>query len=254
MIEYWSNISRKEIRRFKTALLPIGAIEQHGDHLPLGTDSFLASSVSSGLKNSADEIKTDVLILPVMEYGKSTEHISFPGTITLSVSTLISFLFDIADSLKSSGIETLIIINGHGGNTGIIDGISYDIHRKTGLDVYSFPLGKIFAEVHPRGGLPDSMHAGLAETSMLEYLHPEFSELYSRIPNEATDKESIERLKVLGSVSWGWKTEEISAAGFIGNPSDSNESIGQEIMNKTIQLIIKKINAICGGEKDAELL
>lgn len=244
MIRYEKELTRKEVGDFKIALLPIGATEQHGDHMPLGTDSYLTQDVISQLVERQSEIHENIMILPLVEYGKSTEHLGIPGTISLSARTLIGLLEDICDSLKRSDFDTLLIVNGHGGNTGIIEGVSYDLRDTYGIDVFSFPLGRIFAEYSPIGGLPKSMHAGVAETSIMRHTHPEFGEYYGRIPAKATDTDGLELLEILGCSSWGWKTGEITPDGYIGDPKESSPELGKCFLDFTVQRIMGQIQAI----------
>lgn len=253
MIAFEEEVSRREVGRFKVALLAIGASEQHADHLPLGTDTFLARAVVDDLKKEEDRIEGDIMILPPLSYGKSTEHLGIPGTISLSARTLISFLEDVCSSLKESHFDTLLIVNGHGGNTGILDGISYDLKHAYGLDVYAFPLGKIFASYGPIGTLPKSMHAGAAETAIMRYRYVQFSSLYDRIPSKETSSSSLDMLSVLGVSSWGWSIGDLSREGYVGNPALGSIELGEALLHFTVETIIKEINAIMIRRKNAEL-
>ena len=116
MIE-WEKFTWVEIKdslpRIKAVILPVGSIEQHGPHLPLACDSLGAYKLS---KEVAEKLNGEVLVLPPIFYGVSEHHMDFPGTITVRSETLISIIYDIAESIKRTGISKLIIINGHGGN------------------------------------------------------------------------------------------------------------------------------------------
>ena len=110
-----AEINKKE----GVVILPIGAVEQHGAHLPLLTDTLIASG---GLDRALTQLPDDVnaWALPPMSYGKSNEHINFPGTITFSAETLMAVLRDIGASVARAGFRRLAFLNGHGGNTALL--------------------------------------------------------------------------------------------------------------------------------------
>ncbi|MCW4019998.1 MAG: creatininase family protein [Candidatus Bathyarchaeota archaeon] len=143
-----------------TAILPIGAIEQHGPHLPLGTDWIVVQEVA---KKVAEKMG-DCYLLPAMPYGNSQEHMGFSGTVTLRPSTLANVIRDVVLSLKLHGVKKIIVISGHGGNWIIKPTI-----RELNLE---YPDLKI---IHggPMGKRPADMHAGESETSSVLYLNEE---------------------------------------------------------------------------------
>src|SRR2546422_11307165 len=98
--------------RVATAIVPFGAVEQHGHHLPLGTDWIIADEMGRALAAALEE---DVLLLPAMPFGNSREHMAFPGTITLRPATLAAVLDDIVESLRHHGIRTIVVFSAHGG-------------------------------------------------------------------------------------------------------------------------------------------
>mmetsp|Transcript_1891 Transcript_1891/g.7141 ORF Transcript_1891/g.7141 Transcript_1891/m.7141 type:complete len:188 (+) Transcript_1891:84-647(+) len=121
----WSDLSSEDLRqnivgdKLKTAILPVGAVESHGSHLALGTDSFLVDGVLEVLRDQhaeEDEVRRAV-VLPTLSIGASTEHSSFCGTLTISDSTLIDLWFQVCESVGRSGLRRLIVLNGHGGQT-----------------------------------------------------------------------------------------------------------------------------------------
>jgi len=147
-----------------TAVIPFGSIEQHGPHLPIGTDWVIAQSLGQRL---AEEL--DALLLPAMPYGNSREHMAFPGTITLRPGTLAAVLEDIVDSLRSHGIHKIVVLSTHGGNW---------ILKPTLREInYQYPELKIVwanGVVPERGDLPpEEIHAGKSETSTMLHLRPD---------------------------------------------------------------------------------
>ncbi|MEX2534764.1 MAG: creatininase family protein, partial [Trueperaceae bacterium] len=102
----------------RIALQPIGATEQHGPNLAMGTDFRSAEAISRRL---AARLHPKAVVLPAIPYGLSGHHMGFPGTISLSPETMLGLLRDVARSLKQHGVDGLILVNGHNGNTGILN-------------------------------------------------------------------------------------------------------------------------------------
>jgi creatinine amidohydrolase len=117
----WEEMSWLEIgaldRDRTIVVLPVGSVEQHGGHLPTGTDTYLATAVS----HAAAESMPDAVVLPSPWYGLSAHHMHFPGSITLTAETMTSMVSDVIASVVAHGFRRIVVINGHGGNAGIID-------------------------------------------------------------------------------------------------------------------------------------
>lgn len=161
--------------RDKTVLiLPLGSVEQHGNHMPLGTDTLLAHSVSL-----AAAVQTgDVAVLPPPWYGFSAHHMRFPGSITLKAETLMAVSEDIVGSLVSHGFRRILIVNGHGGNGGVLDILAsklghthYGRARIAALTYFALAREAIAAlRRSETGGMG---HACEFETAMIQHIRPE---------------------------------------------------------------------------------
>ena len=99
-------------------LQPIGSVEHHGSHLPLATDALVVDALARAVAGEAPDL--DMLVLPTLYYGLSTEHVWAPGTVSLSPSTLLALLDDIGASVARSGAKRFVFLNGHGGNTHLL--------------------------------------------------------------------------------------------------------------------------------------
>ena len=155
------------------ALLPVGAIEQHGPHLPVCVDA----AINAGVLARAMELLPDdlpVCVLPPVPYGKSVEHDSFCGTLSLSAATLTAVWTDIGDSLHRAGVQKLVLFNAHGGQPQVMDIVARDLRKRHGMLVvtlswFSFGLPEsMFSDTELKHGL----HAGDVETSVMLHLHP----------------------------------------------------------------------------------
>src|SRR5207237_5675162 len=157
-----------------TAVINVGAVEQHGPHLPLITDTLVGMEMlGAALARLPDDVM--VLALPPTNFGKSTEHTNFPGTLTFSGETLRMVLRDLAMSVARSGFTKLVLLGSHGGNVGTLDDFFRDLRIETDLRVFKIFLGGI-GNV-PGLVAPDeatiAMHSGDSETSLVRHIAPE---------------------------------------------------------------------------------
>jgi creatinine amidohydrolase len=157
-------------RAARVAVLPVGSFEQHGDYLPLITDTVVACSI-------AQRIATEygLLLLPPVTVSCSHEHVGFAGTVSVSARTLIATVTDIADSLRAAGIDRLAIVNGHGGNYTLANVVQEANIAEPRMAL--FPNRQDWETARAAAGLrstaSDDMHAGEAEVSMLLHVNPE---------------------------------------------------------------------------------
>jgi len=156
---------QEEIRETKVALIPVGATEQHGYHMPMGSDSYCAAEVAA--RTAAKET---ALVVPVIPYGISHCHMSFPGTITLRCETLAMVVTDICESLYAHGINKFIFINGHGHNGPTLATAMDEFSKDKDVSMFVIPwwiaAGKLTKELwdYNNGNLPDG-HAADIECS-----------------------------------------------------------------------------------------
>jgi creatinine amidohydrolase len=161
--------------RDKTVLiLPLGSVEQHGNHMPLGTDTLLAHAVSLAAAKSAG----NTVVLPPPWYGFSAHHMRFPGSVTLRAETLMAVAEDVVASVVRHGFRRVLIVNGHGGNGGVIDVLASTLgHKHYGeakiAALTYFQLARE-AIANLRQSEPGGMgHACEFETAMVQYVRPE---------------------------------------------------------------------------------
>jgi len=134
----WTDIDSMPDKENVVIIQPIGAIEQHGPHLPIAVDAAISLGV---LGKAFEKLNTNVpaFALPCLYYGKSNEHWSFPGTITLSATTLLTLIQEIAESLYRSGFRKLVLMNSHGGQPQVMEIAARDIHQQY-TDFLVFPF------------------------------------------------------------------------------------------------------------------
>jgi creatinine amidohydrolase len=156
-------------------LLPLGSVEQHGPHLPLGTDSLLAHGLCLEV---ARRLSPAVLVVPPPWYGFSPHHMRFAGSVTLRSETFIALASDVVDSLVRHGFQRIVLVNGHGGNASLTSLIATELgHRHearariAGLTYFHLAAPAIDALRLSRTG--GTGHACEVETALMQHLHPD---------------------------------------------------------------------------------
>ncbi len=218
---------------------PIGALEQHGPHLPLGTDSLVLDAVVQQVRlRLGRDFKG--LFLPELWYGKSPEHLAFPGTVSLRATTLIAIAEDLVASLAPHGFKNIVFLNGHGGNTPLLDAIGYDLNYSYGTKIYYANLwdGAFFNDIIEKlfptlAGT--EVHAASIETSLLMYLAPE---TVGEIPHFDTFVSFKDRLPA------SWVSHEFDTSGVIGDPSLASAEAGRQIMDYTVERVCDLLKRI----------
>ena len=241
----WAGKPAPEIRDLAGAdgsilVVPIGSLEQHGNHLPTGTDTILVEEVvTRGAEQVADEVP--VLMTPPLWLGYSPHHLPFGGTVTGEFDTLLASIEEVADSALENGFDSLLLVNGHGGNRPLLATATATVGRNHPdaeiLGVTYFELaGETIDDlrVSASGGMA---HGGELETSMLLHLHPE---LVDEERMEATEWESeYEQAPsdLLGSGPLGvtLDVEAWSETGAMGDVSDVSAERGERFFNAYVE-------------------
>ncbi|MEU5314677.1 creatininase family protein [Streptomyces sp. NPDC021562] len=202
----------------QVAVLPVGSFEQHGPYLPLATDTLVACAVAREIAAAYP-----VHLLPPVTISCSHEHAAWPGTVSISSVTLHAVVNDIAASLRRSGVEALVVVNGHGGNYVLGNVVQEASARGERLALY--PAAEDWETALSRAGVETSaltdMHAGEIETSILLHAHPELV----RPGHESADFIADDRRHLL-TLGMSAYTE----SGVIGRPSLGSAEKGKELL------------------------
>lgn len=212
---------------------PVGAVEQHGPHLPLFTDSLVAEAVvDAAVDERGDEL--DLWVLPPLSYSKSNEHAWCPGTVWLSPTTLLAVLDDLGRSLGTTPAHRLAFVNGHGGNTALLNVACRELRLAHGLATFLLHPG-----VPPDHGgaaregaeaeLGMGIHAGLDETSLVLHLRPDLvdmSRAEANVPGHLADNAHV---RFGGTVPFGWTSDDFGPTGVVGDPTGATAERGQEL-------------------------
>ncbi len=234
----WTDIEAMPHRDQVVIVQPMGAIEQHGPHLPLVVDSAIATTVLGHALARLDEA-IPAYSLPPLYYGKSNEHWHFPGTITLSAETLLRVITEVAESLYRSGFRKLVLLNAHGGQPQVLEIVARDLHLAY-PDLMVFPLF-VWAVPNAAADLltPQEMelgiHAGDAETSLMLSILPDqvrMDKAQAEFPqNLPTDT----WLTMEGALPFAWVTQDLSQSGVLGDPTVATAAKGDQLLESLVQ-------------------
>ena len=167
----WPEVE-EALTRTDVALIPVGSIEQHGRHLPLGTDSYAAMEVCKLVAQRAD-----ALVVPVLLSGLSAHHLGFAGSLTISAETFEQVIFETAQALIQHGIRKIAIYNGHGGNRASVAAVITRINNSTVATAVDLGQIDIPAVESPYAAPAFDWHAGVGETSWMLYLTPQLVQM-----------------------------------------------------------------------------
>ena len=243
----WSEVEALDRER-TVAILPIAAVEQHGPHLPLDTDTFLCTQVVEAAGAQA-QAGGPVLVAPTLAYGSSAHHMAFAGTLTLTAATFLASVVELCGSLIGHGFRRLLVVNGHGGNSALareaVQQLALDARVLAAAADYWALARETAAEVRdsPPGGMA---HACEFETSLMLYLRPESvrNELVRReIPEPRFAQERLDLVSP-GRVAAGWQTHELSSSGVLGAPDLATGEKGKRLFEACVEGLSRLIEEL----------
>jgi creatinine amidohydrolase len=234
-----------ETGRIDKAIIPMGSLEQHGPHLPLATDTIIAEYLSNRI---AERCKT-AIVLPPIEFGCSSEHASFPGTISLSPETLSSILLEIADSLMQSRLKRAFIINGHGGNRANIEVALAKMKESfPEIHAYSFTVIDVVKPKYNeiRKSAPRFLgHADEIETSIMLAIDPELVDMSKAVREEPSLPVPLSfESEDMAKISFAWNARELSKSGVVGDPQLATAESGRILLEYATEEISTTINRL----------
>lgn len=212
---------------------PVGAIEQHGPHLPLIVDAAISVGV---LGKALEKLEASIpaYALPSRYYGKSSEHSHFPGTITLSTETLTATIMEVGESIYRAGFRKFVLMNSHGGQPQVMQMAVQDLHVKYN-DFLVFPLftwrvPHITKDLLTPKESQLGMHAGDAETSIMLAILPEQVKLDKAVAEYPPAQPEGSLLSLKDKLPVAWVTRDISKSGVIGDPTTATKEKGDRIL------------------------
>ena len=241
----WADVSAREfalaqrsgLAAQRVAILPVGAVEQHGPHLPLKVDTALVEGVvDAALPLMAADVP--VLVLPTQAIGLSLEHQDYAGTLSLSPATLLAVWTELGVCVARAGVKKLLIFNAHGGNVSSMDIVARQLRMQCGLLVYHSswfnlpqPAGvnEAFSAHEHRFGV----HGGETETSMMLHLAPELVRMEHARHFASSSEVRARQFPILGngkSAKLGWAMQDYNPQGAAGNAAAADAQRGQALV------------------------
>jgi creatinine amidohydrolase len=229
---------RERLSADSVLCLPVGSYEQHGPHLPLNTDSLMAEGYARDVVKRWGDLH-DLWLLPTIPYGISPEHAWSPGTVSLPLRVYSDLLMTMCEGLTdATPARNLLVINGHGGNRGILEALVYEIEAKTKFNVCVTHPSSL-SKVKSTSPLPE-VHGGMKETSVMLWFSPGDVHMES-IPSSYDPKPEMRHAiesNVLGrGITWPWTSDDPSIAmlGIIGDARNAGAEFGHRVVTSAVE-------------------
>ena len=257
---FWAELTTRDFAQLQAsplaaqavAVLPVAAIEQHGPHLPLSVDAMLLQGVVDAALPLLPA-GLPALFLPPQVVGLSTEHLAYPGTLSLSPATVIALWTEIGACVARAGVKKLLLLNGHGGQVSVMDIVARELRQHHGLLVYSsswfsLPLpgdvqAQFSAQEHRFG-----VHAGEIETSMMLHLEPATVRMDQARDFRSSSQDRAERYALLGngkSAKMGWAMQDYHPAGAVGNAAGATAEKGRAVVQAAGAQLALLLQELC---------
>jgi creatinine amidohydrolase len=233
----WPELQRQAARKGSTVLWPLGAIEQHGPHLPLGTDALFADRVADAV---LERLEPDLPIwrLPLQSIGFSPEHHGFPGTLSLSAELMIALVHAVGRDLETAGFERLVLFNAHGGQIGLLEVAARQLraaHSQLAvLPCFLWRGPEGVGELIPEPERSQGLHAGLAETSLMLHLEPGLTGSQRHADGPSTAAAPPPGWSLEGAAPCAWLSRELTRSGVIGDPTGAGAGLGGELFERLV--------------------
>jgi creatinine amidohydrolase len=243
----WPDLADADTRHW-IAVLPVAAVEQHGPHLPLGVDSYIAEAYLARVHELLPD-DLPVTFLPVQKLGQSDEHKAFPGTLSLSAATTIGTYADIGESLRRTGLRKLVIVTSHGGNVAAMEIVARDLRLRHKMLVvtaawhrFGYPPGT-FERAEQRHGV----HAGDVETSLMlagrgDTVRMENAENF--VPATVAMAEDFKWLSAFRPIGFGWMTQDLHPSGALGDATLATAAKGEAALRQGAQGFVELLHDV----------
>lgn len=250
---YWGSYSTKELADFvqqdPVVILPVGAYEQHGPHLPLDTDTHIGLELAKAAVKNAD---VPCALLPPVWLGISEHHMSFAGSLTLRQSTLTAVIYDVLKSLARHGVKKILVLNSHGGNMAplrsAVDQVGGELSVEPALVTYWHLVGDVVQKLR-RSEFGGISHGGELETALKLYLAPEDVRHDLLQANMAPGNNYWSpEMFAANKVAIYKPYNRLSRLGHVGDPTKATAEFGKAVFEAAVGELVKVIRLLQKGE------
>jgi creatinine amidohydrolase len=230
------------------AILPLGATEQHGPHLPLDTDTIIASAIAKRVANKLPD-NINALFLDVEQIGYSPEHMDFPGTKTLTFEEAINRWIGIGEAMHNRGIGKFLMLNAHGGNSPLMTIVAQELRVRFNMLAIATSWTR-FIKQSPAISTTEQaigIHGGEIETSVMLALAPELVKMEKSENFPSLQEELVENhkhLRAYGPHAFGWKIGDLNPQGVVGNAAGATPNKGEALLDMAVSRLVELVEDI----------
>lgn len=225
----WEHLRAADLANLQgIAVLPLAAVEQHGPHLPVGTDSLIMDGMLAEVARQCPA-DLDLTVLPVQRVGKSNEHLWAPGTLSLAAETALAAWVQVGLNVAATGCKRIIIVNSHGGNVDLMSILARELRARAGMLAVRCQWGSfgtpdgLFSEQERTHGI----HGGDYETSLMLHFHPDLVDMSSA--RDFRSSAETTPIPPTGPIGYGWIASDLNPAGVAGEAHLATAAKGRAV-------------------------
>ncbi|KOX43659.1 creatinine amidohydrolase [Methylobacterium fujisawaense] len=258
---FWSELTTEDLARRDMgraiAVLPVAAIEQHGPHLPLATDTLIAEGYLARVRDHAPP-DLDVLLLPVQPVGKSDEHDSFPGTLSLDTGTALAAWTGIGAAVHRAGCRKLVLVTSHGGNSGLIDLVAGELRARFRMVAVTTSWARLgYPEgLFPADEIAHGIHAGGIETALMLALRPDLvraDRITDFPPRTRAMVRDFTHLRAGRPAAFAWKAGDLHPSGAMGDARLGTAEAGRAALDYGARAFLALLRDVDAFELDPDV-
>jgi creatinine amidohydrolase len=251
-VRLWQDLTSREVAALDhdrtVALLPVAAIEQHGPHLPLGTDALINEGVIRRAIALAPA-ELDLVIMPPIHIGKSNEHLDFAGTLTLSGVTLINMLTEIAESVARADLRKLVLFNSHGGQPQVLDIVAQDLRARHRMVVVVANAWRMMDREKriPAHEREAGLHGGAVETALMLHLRPDLVRMGELRDFPSSARELAAAFPLLaggGRLAFAWQAQDLNLEGAVGDARLASAELGRQLIEDAAGALVALVSEL----------
>ncbi len=248
----WQELTTEDVagldRARTVAVLPVAAVEQHGPHLPLGTDAMINEGVLARALALAPA-DFPVAVLPMVTIGTSGEHRDFPGTLSLSAGTLLNVLTEIAEGVAHAGLCKLVLFNSHGGQPQVLEMVAQDLRTRHAMIVVVANAWRMMdrAALLPPEEREAGLHAGGFETALMLHLRPDLvrRDKVRDFPSKARAlAKAFPSLAAHGRIAFAWQAQDLNPSGAVGDARLGTAEMGRKLVDGAAERLVRLVDEL----------